>query len=224
MNRIRARLQRQMRVPRQPSAAKFAHQRDQCIVPIHRLNRAQAKPRQFRLFQNLSYQSRERASPKFRTTSSRSLPCPIHSAFFCGMGGRPRDFILARKISSPPPQVDSGQHQFLAARSDKTLHVSHHHCLGQALRRTTRERDHAKRAAVAASLLDLQVRPRLRARRCLRFPPVQIFDERVREAIVGPNRSQRSIHRKLPRARCQQRRHRHNGGCPRSLICGNREI
>ena len=50
-HRIRSRLQRQMRMPRQPtrrlpSPAKLRHQPDQLRIPIHRLDRTQPQPRQ----------------------------------------------------------------------------------------------------------------------------------------------------------------------------------
>ena len=106
-------------------------------------------------------------------------------------------------------------------RGNKTLHPSHHDCIGQTLRRTARERNHAKRTAVAATLLNLQVGPCLRAHCRLRLAPMHVLNKGVRKAVVGPDGRLRSNIRRLRSARCKQLHHRHHSrwldrGCPRS--------
>ena len=158
---VRARLQRQMRMTRQRPAAKLRHKRDQIGIPVHRLNRAQPKsrqagPLQAPPFQDLSHQPSQRLR---------------------------RSTWLREQIASPAAKINAREHQFVAASRDKSFHLAQHGGARQAPRRSTRLRNHAEGAAVAASLLDLQIRPRLLARRQLRF-----LNKRVRKAVVGPHR------------------------------------
>ena len=102
---------------------------------------------------------------------------------------------------TPAAEVDSRKHQFLAAGSDEFLNPAKHHRMGQTPGRTTRLRDHAKRAAIAATFLNFQVGTSLHARRELCF-----LEKRVSEAVVSPDGSS------LRRARSEERGNGDNSG------------
>ena len=130
------------------------HQRDQFVVPIHGLDGAEPQAGQSGLLDDRAHQRGEG-------------------------GGRAG---LRMEIAAPAAEIDAREHEFLAASGDESLNLAHDYCVGQTVGRPSREGNHAKRAAVAAALLDLQVGPRLRARRELR-----VFEEGVSEAIVDPD-------------------------------------
>jgi hypothetical protein len=94
---------------------------------------------------------------------------------------------VLRQIATPSAQVDAGKHQFLAACGDESTHLGQDFGSRKAARRSTRRGNDAESAAIAAALLNLEVRTRLEARHYL-----SILDVGVGEAVVCPYLSGRA--------------------------------
>jgi MFS family permease len=171
-DRIGTRLQRQVDMPRKALSSKLPHQADQILIPVHGLDGTKPQARQIRVAEDLPDQSRQRG-PQFV----------------------PWDW----QVASPSAQVDARQHQFLAARGHKAQGLSQHSSRRQAPRRSSRLRNHAKRTAVPAPFLNLQVGSSLRTGHKLRF-----FEKRVCKPVVSPDRRRAVTAGKQQRVNRQQ--------------------
>ena len=131
-HRIRTRLQRKMRMARQPRmlpTPKLPKQPNQLRRPIHRLNRTDPQPRQRRPLQNRRDQ----------------ILKPRHG----------------RKITTPSPQIDARKHQLLPTRLSKLTSSPQTLIQRNRTARPPSHRNNAERTPVSTTILDLQVRPSL---------------------------------------------------------------
>ena len=117
--------------------------------------------------------SRNRGSPVLSRISPHQCRQRTRRVVLASGRSRPhRPRLMPESTSSIPPAATNPSTWRMIASARQTA------------RRSARLRNHAEGAAIAAAFLNLQIRPRLRARNKLRF-----FNKRVRKKIVGPDGS-----------------------------------
>ena len=142
-----------MDVTGQARAAVIGEQRDEVVIRVHGLDGAEAKEREIGFVEDLADDARQRGLQ------------------LAGLGC---------EIAAPAAEVDAGEDQFIAAGGDKAANLREDTIGGQTARGAARFGNDAERAAVAATLLDLEIGACLRAGMNGCF-----FKKRVREAVIG---------------------------------------
>ncbi len=142
-HRVAARLHRNMRVL--GDARRRCHKRDEFVSPVHRLDRRNAKFFERSLSKN-GADERLKHGVGRRTSDLRRE----------GLS-EVRGLRSEVQVPSPPPQINSADHHFAIARLDQPIHFANDAVRLQRSALPTHERDHAKRAAIVAPILNLEV-------------------------------------------------------------------